>query len=128
MVHRTVPRSDLDAARRGERGGDVALREPRGLGQVESPGKPGRDRRRQRAAGAVGASGRDPLRRKPRDPARFDQEVDALGARAVATLDGDVLQGDIAYTPNTNDSPDCGVKNDCQNLQAFNGTRPPSSN
>jgi hypothetical protein len=50
-----------------------------------------------------------------------------LDADVTATLNGDVLQGTIAYVPKTNQSTDCGVLNSCQSVQAFNGTRPPST-
>jgi hypothetical protein len=43
-----------------------------------------------------------------------------------AELDGDILQGVIRYETNTNDSPDCGAKEECASIQEFNGTRPPS--
>lgn len=43
-----------------------------------------------------------------------------------ATLDGDVLVGEIEYRPATNGSPDCGVLETCSSAQEFNGTRPPS--
>jgi hypothetical protein len=43
-----------------------------------------------------------------------------------ATLDGDFLEGEIGYFPVTDGVDDCGVLNDCVNVQAFNGTRPPS--
>lgn len=43
-----------------------------------------------------------------------------------AELDGDVLTGRIVYQTNTNGSLDCGEKEDCESIQEFNGTRPPS--
>jgi hypothetical protein len=50
-----------------------------------------------------------------------------INAEVSATLNGDILQGQIAYVPQTNHSPDCGVLNSCQSVQALNGTRPPST-
>ncbi len=43
-----------------------------------------------------------------------------------ATLDGDVLEGDILYHTSTNSSPDCGTLEGCESRQEFNGTRPPT--
>ncbi len=43
-----------------------------------------------------------------------------------ATLDGDVLEGELRYRPVTNDHPDCGVLAMCANVQSFNGARPPT--
>lgn len=43
-----------------------------------------------------------------------------------AELDGDVLQGQIAYEFATNENPDCFALERCVTLQNFNGTRPPS--
>lgn len=43
-----------------------------------------------------------------------------------ATVSGDVLTGDIVYTPNTNSSPDCATVSGCALHQTFNGTRPPT--
>jgi hypothetical protein len=51
-----------------------------------------------------------------------------FNARATATIDGDVLQGQIDYTAVTNSNPDCGTLVGCHTVQLFNGTRPPSSN
>ena len=48
-------------------------------------------------------------------------QVDAAG-----TLMGDVLQGELRYSFNTNGSAECGVLNTCFNTARFNGTRPPS--
>lgn len=48
----------------------------------------------------------------------FNAEMDA-------NVDGDAITGTIAYTPNTNDSPDCDPIKDCESTQDFNGTRPP---
>ena len=42
-----------------------------------------------------------------------------------AELDGDVLTGTITYRPNPIEGT-CGVLETCSNVQAFNGTRPPS--
>lgn len=44
-----------------------------------------------------------------------------------ATVSGDVMQGTIVYTPNTNSSPDCASVRTCSASQSFNGTRPPTS-
>jgi hypothetical protein len=47
-------------------------------------------------------------------------------ARLQAKLTGDVLTGTVTYTFATNKTADCGVRDTCQDVQAFNGTRPPS--
>ncbi|AKF09903.1 hypothetical protein DB32_007052 [Sandaracinus amylolyticus] len=44
-----------------------------------------------------------------------------------ADLDGDVLEGTLTWFAQTNGLAECGMYNTCQNTQAFNGTRPPSS-
>lgn len=43
-----------------------------------------------------------------------------------ATVDGDFIEGTVAYVPVTNGHADCGVLGRCENVQSFNGTRPPS--
>jgi len=43
-----------------------------------------------------------------------------------AKLSGDELVGTVTYTFATNQTADCGTKDTCQDIQAFNGTRPPS--
>src|SRR5262245_41651647 len=50
-----------------------------------------------------------------------------INANVSAVLNSDVLQGSIDYVPQTNQSIDCGVLDSCQSVQAFNGTRPPTS-
>jgi hypothetical protein len=40
-------------------------------------------------------------------------------------LDGDTLEGEISYTPQTNDQSDCAAFEGCASVQGFNGTRPP---
>jgi hypothetical protein len=47
-------------------------------------------------------------------------------ARFQAKLSGDVLVGSVTYTYATNKTADCGAKDTCQDIQAMNGTRPPS--
>jgi hypothetical protein len=42
-----------------------------------------------------------------------------------ATIDGDVLTGEIDYLSATNGNPDCAAIATCRSLQNFNGTRPP---
>jgi hypothetical protein len=42
-----------------------------------------------------------------------------------ATSDDDLLEGEILYTPITNDDPNCESIKDCRAIQTFNGTRPP---
>src|SRR5712691_772833 len=59
MVHRTVPRPDLQAFRGGKRSRYVSLGSLRCLAQVKPLGEPRGDRRRERAAGAVGVPGGD---------------------------------------------------------------------
>lgn len=44
-----------------------------------------------------------------------------------ATVSGDVIEGDLLWRPVTNGHPDCGMLETCRNRQAFNGTRPPST-
>ena len=44
-----------------------------------------------------------------------------------ADIDGDILQGSITYTTATNHAPDCGALENCESVQAFNGTRPPTA-
>lgn len=45
-----------------------------------------------------------------------------------ATVDGDVIEGELLWRPVTNGHPDCGSLDTCEgNLQTFNGTRPPMS-
>jgi hypothetical protein len=46
-------------------------------------------------------------------------------AHMQAKLTGDVLTGTITYSFATNRTADCGAKDTCQDVQAFNGTRPP---
>ena len=41
-------------------------------------------------------------------------------------LSGDLLQGTVRYSFETNGSPECGTLATCANIQRFNGTRPPS--
>ena len=43
-----------------------------------------------------------------------------------ASLDGDVLSGEIRYEKATNGNPDCAPSEGCASRQEFNGTRPPS--
>jgi hypothetical protein len=50
-----------------------------------------------------------------------------INAEVEADLDGDLLEGEIRYRPATNGNPDCAPLDGCANVQAFNGTRPPSS-
>jgi hypothetical protein len=49
----------------------------------------------------------------------FDSEIEA-------DIDGDVITGDIYYRAVTDGDPDCGDLTGCANVQAMNGTRPPS--
>lgn len=42
-----------------------------------------------------------------------------------ATINGDVLVGEIDYLSATNGNPDCATITNCRSLQDFNGTRPP---
>jgi len=48
-----------------------------------------------------------------------------VNATANATLDGDVLDGNIYYRAATNGNPDCSALEGCASRQQFNGTRPP---
>lgn len=46
---------------------------------------------------------------------------------ADASLDGDLLEGELLWRPLTNGHPDCGILDSCEgNRQSFNGTRPPA--
>jgi hypothetical protein len=49
----------------------------------------------------------------------FNSQIDA-------TVDGDVLDGQIFYLAATNGNADCGALTSCRSFQDFNGTRPPS--
>jgi hypothetical protein len=46
-------------------------------------------------------------------------------AHLQAKLSGDVLVGTVTYTYATNRTADCGSLSACEDVQAFNGTRPP---
>src|SRR5882757_2590946 len=83
MVHRTVPRPDLQAFRGGKRSRYVSLGSLRCLAQV----KPRGERRRERAAGAVGVPGGDAVGGEAHERLGLDQEIDALGAAAMTSLD-----------------------------------------
>jgi len=48
-----------------------------------------------------------------------------LNAILSGTLDGDVLTGNIRYTPSTNGSPDCTTIEGCVSRQEYNGVRAP---
>jgi len=37
-----------------------------------------------------------------------------------------VLTGSVTYTYATNKTADCGTRDSCQDIQVFNGTRPPT--
>lgn len=50
-----------------------------------------------------------------------------INAEVDATIDGDLLEGEIRYVPATNGNPDCAALDACANVQRFNGTRPPSA-
>ena len=47
-------------------------------------------------------------------------------AHLVGTVSGDVLTGSVTYTYATNKTADCGTRDSCQDIQVFNGTRPPT--
>jgi hypothetical protein len=47
-------------------------------------------------------------------------------AHLQAKLSGDTLTGSVTYTFATNKTADCGTQDTCKDIQAFNGTRPPS--
>ncbi len=47
-------------------------------------------------------------------------------ARLLATVSGDVMVGTVTYTYATNKTADCGTRDTCQDIQDFNGTRPPT--
>ena len=48
-----------------------------------------------------------------------------INSTLTATLTGDVLAGDIRYSPATNGSPDCASIEGCVSRQEFNGVRAP---
>ena len=77
-----------EPVRGGDRRGDVGLGRAHRLAERQALGEPGGDGRRQRAAGAVGvARGDARARRAASTPSGVDQQIDALGAAAVAALD-----------------------------------------
>ncbi len=43
-----------------------------------------------------------------------------------ANVNGDFIEGELAWRPVTNHHADCGILETCQTLQSFNGSRPPS--
>ncbi len=49
-----------------------------------------------------------------------------IKATLTGTASGDVLEGAIVYTRDTNSSPDCASLANCSARQDFNATRPPS--
>jgi hypothetical protein len=49
-----------------------------------------------------------------------------IDATFTATVTGDVVQGNVRYTPNTNQSADCAGVATCSASQKLNGTRPPT--
>src|SRR5262245_53733297 len=90
MVQRPVAVTDLERTGGGDRPGDVNFGLAARCLLVEPLSQPGRDRRRQRAAGAVQIFCRDTLRRKADHVTLPDQEIDTVVARAVAALDENV--------------------------------------
>mgnify|MGYP001603801700 CR=1 FL=1 len=44
-----------------------------------------------------------------------------------ASVSGDFMEGQLRWRPVTNHHADCGVLESCENLQTFNGSRPPST-
>lgn len=48
-----------------------------------------------------------------------------VDVRIKASQDGDAMQGRVEYRAATNNSPDCGTRQDCLTVQDFNATRPP---
>lgn len=46
-------------------------------------------------------------------------------AHLVGTVSGDVITGSVSYGFATNKTADCGTRDTCQDVQIFNGTRPP---
>lgn len=49
----------------------------------------------------------------------------SLNVTLNATIDGDVLEGDMRYTVITNGDDSCTAVPNCVTIQRFNGTRPP---
>jgi len=47
-------------------------------------------------------------------------------AHLVGKLEGDSLSGSVTYTYATNNAPDCGTRETCQDIQLFDGARPPT--
>lgn len=44
-----------------------------------------------------------------------------------ASVSGDFIEGQLVWRPVTNHHADCGVLETCENLQSFNGSRPPTT-
>ncbi len=42
-----------------------------------------------------------------------------------ASINGDSISGNIAYTTTTNHGSDCGTLENCSSTQSFAGSRPP---
>src|SRR6185437_13977245 len=78
MVERSAAVPDLQGVGSGNRGGDVGFGVLRRGDEVAALGEAGGDRRRQRAAGAVGILGGDALGRQPDDLTLADQQIDAF--------------------------------------------------
>jgi hypothetical protein len=46
-------------------------------------------------------------------------------AHLVGNVTGDLITGSVTYSYVTNKTADCGTRDTCQDVQIFNGTRPP---
>src|SRR6185437_10037130 len=89
MVYRAMAVADIEPIGRFDRSADPDLcRTHRGL-HAFALGKARRDRRVQRASGAVGVLGGDAWRRQSDGAAAVEQIIDALAALPVAALDQD---------------------------------------
>lgn len=92
MVHRAVAVPDAETIGRRDRFCDPRFRAAHGFFERLAFGQIGRDRRRQRASGAVGVLCRNSRRGQRQDVAAMKEIVDALRAFAVAALDQDRLR------------------------------------
>ena len=94
MMQRSVAVADLEPIGGGDGRGDVGLGLLRRGDEIAALGEPGRDRRRQRAAGAVGIFGGDAFGRQAHDLALPDQQIDAFSAVAVAAFDQHIARAE----------------------------------
>ena len=87
MVQRPVAGADGETIRGYDRRADILLGLPGGGFQRQSLGEAGGNCRRQRTTCAMSVFGRHARRRKPKATPGFDEQIDALGAAAMAAFD-----------------------------------------